>query len=202
MGNKLQQSLWKLANYDNFFMHYCPAQYNKAAGIGMFFIFQMVIVFISVITTYHIIIFDYMAVGCLIGIFVTYIFYRWMKLMNEMHHNAPRSGVFLFQLVINSNYALVLTVPFSVALFKNQILFEHFLRTGTLEYGGIEKLWLLPIGLYNSWFLEREGTVILLICIAIFMMIAFVMITPYFLIYNGKNSNYTLVKQNYEQKFH
>jgi hypothetical protein len=70
----------------------------------------------------------------------------------------------------------------------------------TLE--SFEQLWLMPLGLFKSWFVETEGKVVLFICIAILTMIAYVFITPYFLIFKNRNSNYTLVKQNYEQNFY
>ena len=39
MSTKIQQKLWKLANYDSFLMEYCPVLHNKIAGIGIFFLF-------------------------------------------------------------------------------------------------------------------------------------------------------------------
>ena len=56
-----------------------------------------------------------------------------------------------------------------------------------MTLGNFEQLWLMPLGLYKSWFVETEGKIILFICIAILIMIAFVFITPYFLIFKKIN---------------
>jgi hypothetical protein len=61
------------------------------------------------------------------------------------------------------------------------------LKTGEMTLGNFDQLWLMPMGLYKSWFVEKEGKVILFICIAILIMIAFIFITPYFLILKTEN---------------
>ncbi|MFV0155437.1 hypothetical protein OBJ99_10445 [Empedobacter falsenii] len=202
MSTKIQQKLWKLANYDCFLMEYCPVLHNKIIGIGIFFLFQMLIVFASVLTSYKIFISNYLILGYLVATLATFIFYKWMKFLNEVHHTNPKTGIFVTQFFINLIFALILAIPFCLFLFEHQILFQLYLKTGKMTLGNFEQLWLMPLGLYKSWFVENEGNVILFICIAIFIMIAFVFITPYFLIIKNRKSNYTLVKRNYEQNFY
>ena len=202
MSTKIQQKLWKLANYDCFLMEYCPVLHNKIAGIGIFFLFQMMIVFASVITSYKVFISSYLILGCLVATLATFIFYKWMKFLNEVHHTNQKIGIFVTQFFINLIFALILAIPFCLFLFEHQILFQLFLKTGKMTLGNFEQLWLMPLGLYKSWYVEKEGKVVLFICIAILIMIAFVFITPYFLIFKNRKSNYTLVKQNYEQNFY
>lgn len=202
MSTKIQQKLWKLANYDSFLMEYCPVLHNKIAGIGVFFLFQMMIVFASVITSYKIFISNYLILGYLVATLATFIFYKWMKFLNEVHHTNPKTGIFVRQFFINLIFALILAIPFCLFLFEHQILFQLYLKTGKMSLGSIEQLWLKPYGLYETWLVGNEGNIILFICIATFLMIAFIFITPYFFILNNKKSSYTLVKQNYEQNFY
>lgn len=202
MSTKIQQKLWELANYDSFLMEYCPVLHNKTAGIGIFFLFQMMIVFASVITSCKIFISSYLILGYLVATLATFIFYKWMKFLNEAHHTNPKTGIFVRQFFINLVFALILAIPFCLFLFEHQILFQLYLKTGKMTLGNFEQLWLMPLGLYKSLFVETEGKVILFICIAILIMIAFVFITPYFLIFKNRKSNYTLVKRNYEQNFY
>lgn len=201
MSTKIQHKLWKLANYDCFLMEYCPVLHNKIAGIGVFFLFQMMIVFASVITSCKVFISNYLILGYLVATLATFIFYKWMKFFNEVHHTNPKTGIFVTQFFINLIFALILAIPFCLFLFEHQILFQLYLKTEKMTLGNFEQLWLMPLGLYKSWFVEIEGKVILFICIAILIMIAFVFITPYFLIFKNRKSNYTLVKRNYEQNF-
>jgi hypothetical protein len=202
MSTKIQQKLWKLANYDCFIMEYCPVLHNKIAGIGIFLLFQMLIVFASVITSYKIFISSYLILGYFVSTLATFIFYKWMKFLNEVHHTKPTIGIFVTQFFINLTFALILAIPFCLFLFEHQILFQLYLKSGKMTLGSFEQLRLMALGLYKSWFLETEGKVILFICLAISIMIAFVFITPYFLIFKNRKSNYTLVKQNYEQNFY
>jgi hypothetical protein len=183
-------------------MDYCPVLHNKIAGIGIFFLFQMLIVFASVITSYKIIISSNLIFGYLVSTLTTFIFYKWMKFLNKVHHINPKTGIFVTQLFINLIFALILAVPFCLFLFEHQILFQLYLKTGKMTIGSFEQLWLMPLGLYKSWFIETEGKVVLFTCVAISIMIAFVFITPYFLIFKNRKSNYTAVKQNYEQNFY
>lgn len=202
MSTKIQQKLWKLANYDSFLMEYCPVLHNKIAGIGIFFLFQMMIVFASVITSYIVFISSNLILGYLVATLSTFIFYKWMKFLNEVHHTNPKIGIFVTQFFINLIFALILAIPFCLFLFEHQILFQLYLKTGKMSLGSIEQLWLKPYGLYETWLVGNEGNIILFICIATLLMIAFIFITPYFLIINNKKSSYTLVKQNYEQNFY
>lgn len=202
MSTKIQQNLWKLANYDCFLMQYCPNLHNNTAGIGMFFLFQMLIFFVSFNTVYNVFISSYLTFGYLIAMFATYIFYKWMKFLNEIHHTNPKTKIFVAQFFINLILAFVLAIPFCLSLFEHQIYFQLYLKTGKVTLGNLEQIWLLPFGLYKSWFVEKEGTLILFICLTILIMIAFVFITPYFLIFKNRKSSYTLVKQNYEQNFY
>lgn len=201
MSRNIHSKLWKLAGYNPFLMDYCPTLYNKATGIGTFFVFQLLIVFVSVITSFNVYFPNYLALGLIIGLLAIFIFYKWIELLNRIHHKSHKLGILVAQLFFNSIFSLILSVPFWLYLFEHQILYKLYLKTGKLSFGKTEQLWLMPKGLYESWFLEKEGIIILSICIALFMVIAFVYMIPYFLIFKDNKSNYTSVKLNYERHF-
>lgn len=201
MSRNINSKLWKLAGYNPFLMDYCPTLYNKVTGIGTFFVFQLLIVFVSVITSFNVYFPNYLVLGLIVGLIAIFIFYKWVELLNGIHHKSQKLGILLVQLIFNSIFSLILSLPFWLLLFEHQILYKLYLKTGKLSFEKIEQLWLLPMGLYESWFLEREGLVIFSICLAIFMVIAFVYTIPYILIFKDKKSNYASVKSNYERHF-
>lgn len=201
MSRNIHSKLWKLAGYNPFLMDYCPTLYNKVSGIGTFFVFQLLIVFFSVITSFNVYFPNYFVLGLIVGLIATFIFYKWIHLLNGIHHKSQKLGILLVQLFFNSIFSLTLSLPFWIYLFEHHILYKLYLNTGKMFFGKTEQLWLMPKGLYESWFLEKEGIIILSICIAIYMVIAFIYMTPYFFIFKSKNSTYKFVKRNYEQNF-
>lgn len=201
MSRNIYSKLWKLAGYNPFLMDYCPTLYNKASGIGTFFVFQLLIVFVSVITSFNVYFPNYLVLGLIVGMIAIFIFYKWVELLNGIHHKSQKLGILLVQLIFNSIFSLILSLPFWLYLFEHQILYKLYLKTGKMSFGKTEQLWLMPKGLYESWFLEKEGIIILSICIALYMVIAFVYTIPYIIIFKDKKSNYASVKSNYERHF-
>jgi len=175
--------------------------YNTVAGVGSFFLFQILIVFLSVYVAYSVFVSAFWFFGFLIALIATFIFYRWMNFLNKLHHGSIKIGIFIIQFFINLIIAFELSIPFCLSLFDQQILFQIYLKTGKTTIGSIEQLWLKPYGLYESWFTEKEGIVILFICVAIIILIFFILTTPYVLIVKNKKLSYTLIKHYYEQNF-
>jgi hypothetical protein len=201
MSRNIYPKLWRLAGYKPFLMEYCPTLYNKAAGIGIFFLFQLLIVFMSVIIGFNVYFPKYLLLGLLNGVLAIFIFYKWIGLLNTIHHSSDKIGILVAQLFFNFIFSLIISIPFWLFLFEHQILYKLYLKTGKLSFGKTEQLWLKPMGLYESWFLKKDGIIILSICIALFMVITFVYTIPYFLIFKDKKSNYTSIKLNYERNF-
>jgi hypothetical protein len=201
MSKKLQHKLWELANYDSFIMQYCPTMFNKIAGIGTFFLFQMLIVFSSVIMAFNVFVSSSNIYGFLVALIFTFIFYKWMKFLNEIHHSRVQIRILILHFFVNLIIAFALSIPFCLTLFDHQILIQVYLKSGKINLGSIEQLWLKPYGLYESWLAGNEGNVILFICVAILIMVAFIFITPCILILKNKRSSYTLLKQSYERNF-
>lgn len=201
MGTKFQQKMWRLASYDPFIMQYCPVMYTKVAGIGVFFIFQLLVVFSSVFTAYKVFVSSYNIIGLLIGIMATILFYKWIKFLNNLVHEKSKKEIYAFLFIINICLAIALSTPYCLLIFDHQILFQLFTSTGKMTFGSLEGLWLLPYGLYKSWLVENEGNIILFICFTFFLLLSIILNTPYFLIHKNKKSSYILIKQNYERNF-
>ena len=45
--SKIKTILWKLANYNPFFVNYCKTSYNNFSSIGLLFLIQILIAFFS-----------------------------------------------------------------------------------------------------------------------------------------------------------
>lgn len=202
MSTRIQQKLWKLANYDCFLMEYCPVLHNKIAAIGIFILFQILIVFVSVFTYYKVLVSSYLMFGVLIAASTTFAFYKAMKFINEIYHTNHKMRIFVFHSLFNLIFAFLLAVPFWLTLFEYQILFQLFLNTGKITFGNIELLWLMPKAFYETCFINNEGKIMGVISFSIFLIIAYIFITPYFFILKSKKSNYNTLKINYEKKFH
>ena len=192
-SSKIQQKLWALAHHDVFLMQYCPTLYNKIAGIGVFFLFQMLIVFGSVLATYNLSVDVFQIAAWPLAIGSTYLFYKSLKFIAHIP--------FLVQLVLNLIGAFLLCIPFCLLLFEQEILFLHYTETGTVGFGLVEQLWLKPYGLYKSFFIGKEGYLIAFASLAMFVLITFVFIIPHILIYQNRNSPYHLLKKNYDYNF-
>ncbi|MBB6682277.1 hypothetical protein H4O20_12560 [Aequorivita sp. 609] len=70
-----------------------------------------------------------------------------------------------------------------------------------MNLGFWEQFSLRPYGLYLSWFSESEGTIILIFSLAIFTMVLFISIAPYFLILRDRKSVYQSILKIYEERF-
>lgn len=201
MSRNINSKLWRLAGYNPIFMDYCSTLKNKVAGIGAFFIFQILILYASIITLFKVFFPEFLPMSFLIGGFSIIIFYKLIDLINRINHKITGITILVLQLFLSTIFSLLVSIPFCLFLFENQIGHQLFLIYGKSSFSKIEQLWLMPIGLYESCFLESEGVAILSICIAVFIIVVFVYSLPYILIYNERNSHYTLLKINYERYF-
>ena len=192
-GSKIQQYFWGLANHDVFLMQYCPTLYNKVAGIGVFFLFQIFIIFTTILTAYGVFVGLYPVVGWLIAGIATYSFYRWLKVVATIP--------FIAQCIINLAFALLLSLPYCLALFEQQVLFHLYMKAGYMNIGLPEQLWLKPYALYQSSLEENEGNIIIFASLAVFTLVLFIFIVPYLLLYQNRKSTYYLLKKNYEDNF-
>lgn len=197
----MQKILWKLANYDAFIMGFCPTMYNNVAGLGVYFIFQILIVFISTCIAFSEFISLRIDLMFIIAILVTLIFYKWMKYFNGINHKMTEIYRFRFQFIFHFIMSFVWAVPYCLALFHYQILFNLCLKTGKVNVGGIEQIWLKPYGLFESCIDENGPNNVFFICLSITILISFIFNAPYILIFKNKNTYYSQFKNNYERNF-
>ena len=201
IGRNFRKYMWDLGNYDYFFQDYCREIHSSIFSIGVFFLFQLFLVFISVFTACAVFFPNVIIIGYVLAVVLTFLFYKWLKFLNKIHHNYPGIDVLLVQYFINFGCSVMLSVPFGIALFEKHLLLQVFLESGKSNFGKYEKFWILPRALFESCVADNNGGVILFICTAILAMTTFVFVIPYSLIYQNRNSNYSLVKKKYEQNF-
>jgi len=201
IGTKFRKYLWDLGNYDSFFQDYCREIHSSIFSIGVFFLFQLLILFTSIITACLVFFPNYIVMGYLLALVLTFLFYKWLKFINKIHHNHPGIDVLFVQYFINFGCSVILSVPFGIALFEKQILLKVYLESGKSSIGKFEQFWILPFSLFEICVSDNNGGVVLFICTAILAITTFVFVFPYSLIYQNRNSNYSLVKKRYEQNF-
>lgn len=200
--SNIQKYFWSIANYDSFLLQFCPTFFNSAAGIGVYFLLQLVIVFITIFITYQNLFSSYLFIGILLATIVTFGYYKWVKFSTKKHHQYPKIEILFIQSFISLLTAFVLTVPICVSLFKSEVSFQLLLETGKQEFLLLENIWVQPYGLYLSCCAENSGIVIISFCVAILLFLFFILFIPYLLILQNRKSIYNTIKTSYEQNFH
>lgn len=197
----LQKWLCKNSGYKAFVMKYCPILYNEVAGIGALLVFQLIIVFFSTLAFSSVFKIDWLFFGTLLGIINVSIFNFWTKLLLKFIHRYLNWGMIILISFFKLIFSVVVSLPFILFLFENQALYQLLLIKGKLNLGFWERFSLKPYGLYLSWLSESEGTIILNFSLAIYIMVLFITIAPYFLILKGRKSVYQSILKIYEEKF-
>lgn len=197
----LQKKLWKIGGYKAFALKHCPILYNEIAGIGALFTFQLIIVFFSTIAFSSVFKIDWLLFGIPLGIINVLIFNFWSKLLLKFIHRYLNWGALILICLLKSIFSLIISLPFILFLFESQALYQLLLIKGKINLGFWEQFSLKPYGLYLSWFSESEGTIILIFSFAIFIMVLFISIAPYFLILRGRKSVYQSILKIYEERF-
>lgn len=197
----LQKELWEISGYKAFALKYCPILYNEIAGIGALFTFQLTIVFFSTIAFSSIFKIDWLIFGIPLGIINVLIFNFWSKFLLKFIHRYLNWVALILICLLKFIFSIIISLPFILFLFESQTLYQLLLIKGKINLGFWEQFTLKPYGLYLSWFSESEGTIILMFSLAIFTMVLFISIAPYFLIIRGRKSVYQSILKAYEEKF-
>lgn len=197
-----QKKLWELSNYKHFLLKHCPTLFNEVAGIGVLFLFQIIVLFFTVLSFFTVFLPDWKYLGFGITLFLGFGYYKWIKLSTSFFHKYLKWATFILISFVQALFSLFLSIPLFFYLFDNQISYQLLLMKGKLEFGFWDKIRLEPLGLYLSWFYESEGNIILTFCIAIFIMILFIFTAPYFLIFNNRKSLYHIFLNTYERKIY
>ena len=197
----IQAFFWRLANYDAFKMQYCNSQFNNIAVIGVYFLIQLIVLFISVFITSYTILHSALIESYLISFLLTCGFYIWIKISTGIHHIHTVRSVLFIQLFLSLVISMLITMPLCFALFESEIYYQLFLKNGKLHYSIFELVWLLPYGLYLTFLSVNVGAIALIFCATIYLLIFFLLFFPYFLIFQNRRSIYHSVKQIYERNF-
>lgn len=201
MYSTLQKYLWQLAGYDSFNMSYCSPLYNRIAGVGIYYLLQMMVVFASTVLLYYNLFPSYYWIGWLLACVVAFGFSKYTKLTNRVHHHYQSGKIMVNQFIISALIAFIIAIPFCVTLFQTEIIYHIYQKTGKLNIGIIEQAWLKPYGLYLSWLNDDAASVVIAFCSAVWIMLFFLFFMPYLLIFQTRKSLYYIIKKNYEQNF-
>jgi hypothetical protein len=181
-------------------MQFCPTLYNRIAGTGVYFLLQLIIVFVSINIAYLNFFASYSVIGWIIAGCITFVFYKWIKLSTKIHHKMQNIVLLVVQFIISLVFALFLSIPICISLFESEITFQLFSYTGKLSYGLLEQLELQPYGLYLICNNEN-GRIVISFCAAIFLFLLFILFIPYLFILLSRKSLYNNIFKIYEQKF-
>ncbi len=201
LHKNIQAFFWELANYDVFMMQFCTNQFNNIAIIGVYFLLQLIVFFISVFIASSTILQTTLIGSLLISSFLTFGFHKWIKVTTTVHHQYTQRSVLFIQLFLNLIISMLMTVPLCLALFESEIYYQLFLKNGKLDYSIFEQIWLQPYGLYLTCFSENVGTITFVFCTTIFLLLSFLLFFPYLLILQNRESFYHSVKIIYERNF-
>lgn len=200
--SSIQKNLWELSNYKHFLLKYCPTLFNEVAGIGVLFLFQIVVLFFTVLSLFIVFLPNWWYLGFGITFVLGFGYYKWIKLTTSFFHRHLKWAAFILISLVQALFSIILSIPLFFYLFDNQISYQLMLLKGRVEFGFWDKIQLEPLGLYLSWFYESEGNIILTFCIAVFIMVLFIFVAPYFLIFNNRKSLYHFFLTTYESKIY
>ena len=196
--SKIKTILWKLANYNPFFVNYCKTSYNNFSSIGLLFFIQILIAFFSGFVTISLF-FDNIFIGLLIGISYSTLFYFYIKKTTFFISVNPEKIriqiVFLLSIIVSA----VFTLPFLIKLFIIQIEYSVLINDGILNLKIYNKIWKLPYGLFKAWLNKENGSLIIMISIAFYFFMLFILQYPFTLISKNFNSIYYKLSNLYEE---
>lgn len=170
--SKIKTFLWKLSNYNPFFVNYCKTSYNNFSSIGLLFFIQILIAFFSGFVTISLF-FDNLLIRLLIGISYSTLFYFYIKKTTFFISVNPEKIriqiVFLLSILVSA----VFTLPFLIKIFILQIEYSFLINNGLLNLTIYNKIWKLPYGLFQAWLNKDNGSLIVIISVSFLFFYAF-----------------------------
>lgn len=182
-------------------MDYCKVISNEVISIGVYFILQLLILFISLFIGIGLLSQNFIIGNVFLSLIFTYLYYHLIKFTCSFHNEYNSKKYLVTQSFLSLFFSLFLSIPICLSLFKSEINFQILLITGKLKYSFVEMIYMMPYGLYLSFLNKNNGFVILLFCIAIFLFISFIFLTPYLLMNLNKKSIYFKFKKTYERQY-
>jgi hypothetical protein len=195
---KIEFILAKISGFNPNILNYCIGTRKELALTGIFYIFQVVILFF---VSY--ILFNYLAcINWLISIimasiccyYFSKILYRIFKwIYNSKSFNVILSIAFLAQPLI-----VLISILISIRLLESEILFNSFFHNNfsNSKYLGSKAI---LIAFKNLIVEGEQRTTIIFMIIAIYILMQFIFIRPLITIYKSTNTLYNTFNKFYEQ---
>lgn len=188
----------KIAGFDDFIVKYCTTQYNTLCSIGAFFIFQLIAIFISIFILFY----DFFYCNILISFFFSIatllLFSKKVSFFLKLLHKQFNMEILIVILFINLLILTIITSIFNLKIFETEIYYDLILNGN--NYGKY-KIYKYFVSLLHQIKNSENSMVIILFSIAIFLLLQFIFIKPYFQIYSTRKTLYNTIRKNYEQNF-
>ena len=198
MMNILQKNMCKVAGFDNFIVNHCSTQYNSLSSIGIFFIFQYLVIFISSFVFFNDFVYSNVFTSILSSIVILFFFIRIVRIFTKQLQKVFKFGVLIVILFINVLILLIITTILNLKIFETEIFYDLIIKGD--DYGNYKIIKHL-FSLYYQVKTSENAMVIILFWIAKFLLLQFIFIKPYFQIYSTRKTIYNTIRKNYEQNF-
>lgn len=196
--NMLQKYMYKIAGFDNFIVKFCSTQYNSLSSIGIFFIFQYLVIFVSFFVLLYDFVYSNVFVSIYLSFVILFLFKRIVRFFTKQLHKEFKFSVLIVILIINVLILLIITTILNLKIFETEIFYDLILNGD--NYGKY-KIIRHIFSLYYQIKISENGFIITLFWIAKFLLLQYIFIKPYFHIYSTKNTIYNTIRKNYEQNF-
>lgn len=187
----------KLAGFDNFIVKYCSTQYNSLSSIGIFFIFQYLAIFVSLFVIVYDFVFSNVFVSIFLSLIILFLFEKTVRIFIKHLHKSFKISVLIVILFTNVLILLTITTTLTLKIFETEIIYDLILNGDNYGKYKIKHLFSLFFQINNS----ENGLVIILFWVAIFLLLQFIFIKPYFQIYSTRKTIYNTLRKKYEQNF-
>jgi hypothetical protein len=198
MMNILQKNMCKVAGFDNFIVNHCSTQYNSLSSIGIFFIFQYLVIFISSFVFFNDFVYSNVFTSILSSIVILFFFIRIVRIFTKQLQKVFKFSVLIVILFINVLILLIITTILNLKIFETEIFYDLIIKGD--DYGNYKIIKHL-FSLYYQVKTSENAMVIILFWIAKFLLLQFIFIKPYFQIYSTRKTIYNTIRKNYEQNF-
>jgi len=196
----LEMQFWRLAGFNCFIVGLCPTLHVRIAGVGLHYFLQFLLLFLA----FNVLLFNVsgsILIGLPISCVFTWVMWLGIRYAIRLQH-LYNSLYFLFAtLVVNTIIAMLITIPFCLSIFQNEIDIANKLNTvddGIFLIGPI----IQPL---SGLLLAGEGMgqsfIIRFCCGSIFSLVFFCCFIPYLLTYQILRSTYNTVFNLYERNF-
>ena len=202
MKISIKNILLRLANYNCFTLEYYPLLHNTFIGVGIFLIFQILLIFCSTLLITTISLSKYFIVGFGFSTLFSIIYFIWIKFSTKLlHNNILLKPILILHFIVSTLIILFTTLTFCLYIFDEQIIFQQFLSYGIINFE-LNNLYFFKAKLFFKLIFESDYNYIIASCFtALYILQLFIFSYPFYLIFSNKNSLYTLSKTIYEQKF-